>query len=177
MSAASAQHFGVIGGFTSSKTNLKEVNLKNAAAWHAGVAYKHDFGPVFTLQPAITYEAKGAEIQGAKWQTGYVEASVGLQLGIDLAIVRPFGVFEPFLGYQVYGEEFKDGGVKENIMAITNHFEYGFGVGGGVELFNFLQLSVQWFKNFGYLFKEDARAAHANVQNYQGIKVTLGVFF
>ena len=176
VSVASAQEFGVIGGFTSSKTNLREVNTSNVAAWHAGVAYKHDIGPVFTIQPTITYEAKGAKIEGAQWKTGYVETSCGLQLGIDLAVIRPYGVFEPFIGYQVYGQEFKND-AWTSIQEITNHFEYGFGVGGGIEVLNLFQLTVEWFKNFGYLFKEDVRANYGNITNYQGVKVTLGIFF
>ena len=184
--AANAQ-IGIFGGFTSSKTDLKEATSSSISLYHAGVAYKFEIGQVFCIQPGLAYQVKGARLnnidstQGSDWQyrTGYVELSLGLQLGIDLAVVRPFGLFEPFLGYQVTGQEQWDNNNGwGNITQVTNKFEYGFGVGGGVELFDHVQLSVQWFKNLGQLFTESSSTAPTqDVKNYQGIKFTLGLFF
>ncbi len=183
MAMAHAQ-IGIVGGFTSSKTNLKDVDLKAMSLYHAGVAYKFEIGPVFCIQPALVYQAKGAKLQDVKTaedfqlKTGYVELLAGLQVGIDLAVVRPFALFEPFIGYQVTGNEKWDtGDWKGSITGVTNKFEYGFGVGGGVELFDHVQLSVQWFKNLGSLYKSESPIDASQKVNYQGIKFTLGLFF
>lgn len=185
MTMAHAQ-FGVVGGFTSSKTNLKDVELKNLPLWHAGVAYKFEIGPVFCIQPALAYQVKGTKVKNTSGETvtelelktGYVELLAGLQVGIDLAVIRPFALFEPFIGYQVTGNEKWDSSDwKGSITGVTNKFEYGFGVGGGIELFDHVQLSVQWFKNLGNIYKGDPPIEAFKKGNFQGIKVTLGLFF
>jgi len=70
---------------------------------------------------------------------------------------------------------------------VKNNLEWGFGVGGGVEIASHLQISVQWFKNLGMLYNDgkiDGEAAltavkdnYKNIQNYNGIKVSLGILF
>ena len=197
--------FGVIGGFTLSNTKAptwQDVKLQNMSQFHAGVAYRIKMGPFFVLQPELTYEAKGAtvkkvisenDITSLKTQSGYVELGAAAQVGIDLLAVRPFIMAQPFVGYQVYGRENYEAvgidvaAINDYLAQAKNKLEWGFGVGGGVELLNHLQISVQWFMNVGQLFNENALNKDAamsllvsdyrKVQNYQGIKFTLGVFF
>ena len=206
---ANAQ-IGIIGGFTSSKANADLNNLKgelkNVSLYHAGVAYKVELGNFFVLQPQLAYQVKGTtldetikgtdiDINSFQTKTGFVELSLGLQAGVDLMAFRPFALVEPFVGYAVTGtENFADADGKytvdtfsKGINEAKNKLEYGFGVGGGVELLNHVQVSVQWFMNLGKLYDNDklvadpataiASADLKNLSNYQGIKVTVGLFF
>ena len=194
---ANAQ-IGIFGGLTSSNTSVNKDNAKdsfnNASTFHAGIAYKLDLLPFLTLQPALAYQVKGAKMSTVtggdakaddfKLKTGFIEASVGVQLGVDLVAVRPFALVEPFVGYAIKGTEVWDSTSKEATKASLEQFsknmEYGFGLGAGVEFLDHVQLSVQWFKNLGTLGidKANVKAEELkDVKNYQGIKVTLGLFF
>ncbi len=201
--AAYAQ-FGIIGGFTSSSTKLPKgtnwsAEVKNAPLWHAGVAYKIGMGPFFTLQPQLVYQTKGSKVNdGArdfKSQAGFVELELSAQLGLDLLMLRPFIMLEPFIGYDVTPGEILNGSitgitsdeVNKYLRNAKNKFEVGFGVGGGIEVMRHVQVSVQWFMNAGKLFNEDKLAAdtvmkaiatnYKDINNYQGLKVTVGIFF
>ena len=201
--AASANaQFGVIGGFTSSHTNIKGVDwiseAKNANVWHAGIAYKFEIGPFFTIQPALVYQTKGLEVKDnlrtLTSNGGFVELELGAQLGIDLVAVRPYFLLEPFIGYQVYGKDAVEVASVTDINSLNNYvnsaknkLEGGFGVGAGIEIVGHVQLSVQWFMNVGKLYNGDKLAAEAawnaatsgykDINNYQGIKITAGIFF
>ena len=174
--------FGIIAGYNSSATKLKDAanDYKTASLWHAGVAYKIGFGSI-AIQPSLTYTMKGTvafdnvKNSQVEYKTGYVEASVGAQVGIDLLVARPFLVAEPFIGYQVSGNE-------AAVADVTNKLEYGFGIGIGADVLNHLQLRVEWYKNLGALAKDVSTAVDAVKQdvlksNYQGIKITVGFFF
>lgn len=197
--------FGIIGGYTLSNAKAQgwnDVTLKNMSQFHAGVAYRIKMGPFFVLQPELTYEAKGSTIKevisgqdltSLATQSGYVELGLAAQAGIDLLAVRPFIVAQPFVGYQVYGREnYQAAGIEfadinDYLAQAKNKFEWGFGVGGGIDLLNHLQFSVQWFMNIGQLFNENALnkdvekailvSDYKKVQAYQGVKFTLGIFF
>lgn len=194
---ANAQ-IGIFGGFTSSNTTVDKStakdNFNNVSLFHAGVAYKFDVLPFLTLQPGVAYQVKGAKMSKVtsgdaktddfKLKTGFIETSLGIQLGVDLVAIRPFALVEPFLGYAIKGTEVWDSTSKEatktSLKQFSNNLEYGFGLGGGIELLDHVQLSVQWFKNLGTLGvdKADIKAADLkDVKNYQGIKITLGLFF
>lgn len=133
-------------------------------------------------------------------KTGFIELSAGLQVGLDLLVFRPFVLVEPFIGYAVNGTEnfdqlatgFVDGkNTREDVDAlmadVKNKLEYGFGVGGGVHILDHFQLTVQWFMNLGSLYdnnkinaaqiEESVKNSYKDIKNYQGIKVTLGLFF
>ena len=164
--------FGIVGGYTSSTTKLKDAanEAKSASLWHAGVAYKINIGSL-AVQPSLTYNMKGTTIDNVQYKTGYVEASAGLQVGLDLLVARPFLVAEPFLGYQVYqSAELKD---------VTNKLDWGFGLGIGADVLNHVQLRIEWFKNLGALADASKQAAIDALKdtNYQGIKITAGLFF
>ena len=115
---------------------------------------------------------KGTTIDNVQYKSGYVEASAGLQVGLDLLVARPFLVAEPFIGYQVTGNE---AAVKD----VTNKLEWGFGVGVGVDVIKHIQLRVEWFKNLGALANASGEQAVNALKdtNYQGIKITAGIFF
>ena len=199
MTAAHAQ-LGIIGGFTSSNTAINQddvmANLKNVSLYHAGVSYKIESGSILVLEPTLVYQMKGAELtesnsetffESLNTKTGFVELSLGLQAGLDLLAFRPYFVLEPFVGYAVTGSENLDNVDSEALNRVKNKLEYGFGIGGGIELLDHLQVSVQWFKNLGNLYDgekikaEEALAAVGDsfkgVQNYSGIKVSLAIFF
>ena len=169
--------FGIIAGYNSSKTNLKDAasDITTASLWHAGVAYKINIG-VLGSQPSLTYAMKGTKVDNLEYKTGYVEASVGIQLGLDLLVARPFLVAEPFLGYQVYGNE-------QAIKDVTNKLEYGFGIGIVADVLMHLHLRMEWYKNLGNLAGSNATdAGNAALDvlkksNYQGVKITAGFFF
>ena len=167
--------FGIVGGYTSSTTQLKEaVNQAGSAnLWHAGIAYRINIGAL-AVQPSLTYNMKGTTIDNVEYKSGYVEASAGVQLGLDLLVARPFLVAEPFLGYQVTGNE------KMNEMKdAVNKLEWGFGLGIGADVMKHLQLRVEWFKNMGALADANKQQAVDALKdtNYQGIKITAGLFF
>ena len=189
-SKAHAQ-FGVIAGLTSSKVNASEAvgDVKNIALYHAGLTYKFDLGAGFALQPSVIYQVKGANLSNIKdtsseqLKTGYVELPLGIQWGPDLVAFRPYAFVEPFIGYQI--ANFNKGATFSDVGSdVMNKLEYGFGLGGGLEIASHVQLSIQWFKNMGKLINDDrARSGEEwwndvkDVQNFKGIKFSLAILF
>ena len=207
LATASVAHaqFGIIGGFTSSKTSIDTKNIsenfKGVSLFHAGIAYKVKLPLSFAIQPALTYEMKGANLEQVKsineglsslsTKAGYIQLGAGIQWGIDLLVARPFLLVQPFFGYQVTGSEklnvLNSSGEEYNNFFKTakNKLEYGFELGGGVEVVKHIQVSVVWFKNLGYLYDGDkitdvgaaVIGAYKDTKNYSGIKVSVGIFF
>lgn len=192
MTAANAQ-IGIVGGWTTAKTpsTIGGFSPTNGNLFHAGLAYKFELGPFFALQPALVYQGKAAFVDVTApggsasplySRSNFLELELGLQVGIDLLALRPFFLFEPFIGYDLGSRNIFNGNLEKTLNDARNKFEYGFGVGGGIELVNHIQLSVQWFMNIGKLYDSNKLAASAfsqfgNLKNYQGVKVTLGLFF
>lgn len=215
VSAAMAHaQLGIVGGVTVSGTELdtKDImnNAKNVNLYHVGVAYKSDLGMGFALQPALTYQMKGANLQETldaggtstvvseiNTKTGYAELSLGIQFGVDLLAFRPYLFAEPFVGYQVTGnEDYKNAATdllydedqrNAAIQEAKNKLEYGFGVGIGVDVLEHLQLSLQYFMNLGALYTDGnidgntmwntVKNSYQDMNNYQGVKVSLALFF
>lgn len=217
--AASANaQFGIVGGFTSSSTSVDTkdamANLKGVSLYHVGVAYRWEIGSFFAVQPQLAYQMKGANLyqtitdnsyqdasRSFQSSTGFLELSAGLQAGVDLVAIRPYFLFEPFIGYAVYkGQENYDvigSGIVNGtithedidaaVLNVKNGLEYGFGVGAGLMVLDHIQFSVQWFMNLGNLYNsaqidaaqiaENVKTYYKDIKNYQGLKLTLGIFF
>ena len=188
MAARAHAQFGIVGGITSSKTELTTAeDVKSMSLYHAGVTYKVDLGAGFAIQPSVLYQVKGASLgelnssssEDFKVKTGFVELPLGLQWGPDLLAFRPFVMAEPFIGYKVGSYDRGDETVEELFERSKNDFEYGFSVGGGVELAGNIQLSVQWFNNMGSMVSDDTSSASFSdkVKNFKGIKFSLAILF
>lgn len=188
LTAANAQ-FGIFGGWTTAKTpsDIADLKPQNGNMFHAGVAYKIELGPVFTLQPALVYQGKTTFVNEAQTAASlytrgnFLELEVGAQVGIDLLALRPYFLFEPFIGYDLGSVNLVNGDVKTALNDARNKLEYGFGVGGGIELLNHIQISVQWFMNIGNLYNGNKLSVEyeelKNLKNFQGVKISLGLFF
>ena len=186
LTAANAQ-FGIIGGWTTAKapSTVGDLLPKNASLFHAGVAYKFEIGPFFALQPALVYQGKATYVnqQSSLYsRSNFLELELGTQVGIDLLALRPYFLFEPFIGVDLGALNKLNGEVSQVLNDAKKKFEYGFGVGAGIELVSHIQISVQWFMNIGNLYDGNKLAntnlsSLTNLRNYQGVKVTLGLFF
>ena len=180
---------GIVAGITSSKTDMSTTaEVKDIALYHAGLLCKFDLGAGFALQPGVLYQVKGANLgslntatsEDFKLKTGYVEVPMGIQWGPDLMAFRPYVFAEPFVGYQITSSDKGTADLTEWSRQAKNKVEYGFGVGGGLEIASHLQLSVQWFKNLGSMFGEediDMVNKVKDVKNFQGIKVSFAILF
>ena len=178
-----------MGGITSSKTELTTAeDVKSMSLYHAGVTYKVDLGAGFAIQPSVLYQVKGASLgelnssssEDFKVKTGYVEVPVGFQWGPDLMVFRPFVMAEPFIGYQVTSSDRGADSVEGWTEQAKNKFEYGFGVGGGLEIAGNIQLSVQWFNNMGSMVRDESASSGSfseKVKNFKGIKFSVAILF
>jgi hypothetical protein len=191
MASKAHAQFGVVAGLTSSKVNFTEAvdDVKNIILYHAGLTYKFDLGAGFAVQPSAIYQVKGANLSnikdttGDQLKTGYVELPLNIQWGPDLMAFRPYVFAEPFIGYQI--ANFNKGATFSDVGSdVMNKLEYGFGLGGGLEIARHVQLSVQWFKNLGKVINDDqAKSMGAfwnevkDVENYKGIKFSLAILF
>jgi len=210
-SIAHAQ-FGIVGGFTSSSTKVNtqdwKANLENISLYHVGLTYKMDLGMGLAIQPALTYEVKGASADfylGADKDTavaentidtksGYAEFGLDLQWGPDLMIARPFIFASPFVGYMLTQEETNNltavqsvdqEQMNEAVENAKNKLEYGFGIGAGLDILQFVQLKGQFYMNLGNLYDEGkidgkvmteaVKNSYKDISNYSGFKVSLSI--
>lgn len=183
--------FGIVGGLNFSNAKFENASqfadaAKNATLWHAGVAWKMKLPLGFAIQPELTYQVKGVKIadvpnssiENYNYKNGYIELGAGVQWGPDLIIARPYLFAQPFIGYMVNPDQ-----TIKNMQDVTNKLEYGIGLGGGVELFKHIQVSVQWFKNLGKLVNGNVSSTDQlvnevkDLKSYQGVRLSLGIFF
>ncbi len=198
---ASAQSFlsprvGVIGGFTSSSTSIKEVDNKSVSLYHVGLTAELPLFGGLAIQPSVLYQVKG--LSADKWgsssvsetvgsfetKVGYLEVPVQIQWGPDLLAFRPYVFAEPFVGYRL-GQNTK-GVFADGLKDSLKKFEYGLGLGGGLEVWK-LQLSVKYFWNFGDIYdkggnlvdssKDALRDAVNKGNNFNGIMASVAIFF
>lgn len=189
MAAQAHAQFGFVAGLTSSSTDMKtSEDVKAISLYHAGVTYKFDLGLGFAVQPSLLYQVKGTKIGEInestqmgefKVKTGFVELPVSLQWGPDLLAFRPYVFAEPFIGYGVTSSDSGAGSFDDWAAQAKNKFEYGFGVGAGLEIASHVQLSVQYFNNMGTLFGDKSAdySFAEQVKNFKGIKFSLGILF
>ena len=186
LAAGAHAQFGFLVGLTSS--SVKMASSDAISLYHAGLTYKINLPSGFAIQPAVLYQVKGANVgqldtatdEDFKVKTGVVEVPLGLQWGPHLAAFRPFVFAEPFFGYRVSSTDRGNDSFRDWANQAKNKFEYGFGLGAGLEISDHLQLSVQWFNNLGTMFSKPAEAGTESlgrVKNFEGIKFSLAILF
>jgi len=186
LAAGAHAQFGFLVGLTSS--SVKMASSDAISLYHAGLTYKIDLPSGFAIQPAVLYQVKGANVgqlgtatdEDFKVKTGFVEVPLGLQWGPHLAAFRPYVFAEPFFGYRVSSTDRGNETFRDWASQAKNKFEYGFGLGAGLEISDHLQLSVQWFNNLGAMFSKPAESGTESlgkVKNFEGIKFSLAILF
>ena len=201
---ASAQRYnsarvGLMGGFTSSSTSIKNMDSKSVSLYHVGLTAEIPLLGGFAIQPGLLYQVKGmsadkfnsssiSESLGSfETKVGYLEVPVQVQWGLDLLAFRPYVLAEPFVGFRL-GQSTK-GEVADKLKDNLKKVEYGLGVGAGVDVWR-LQLSVKYFWNFGKIYDKDGnvgpigdtvkdavKAAVNNGNNFNGVMVSAAFFF
>ena len=185
---ASAEGFGLVGGYTSSSMKMKEVSLKSSAGVHAGFAYNLPLVAGFSLQPELIYNVKGFNWEDfnegdgtdalKKMKFGFVELPVQLQWGPDLLLLRPYLLAEPFVGYAVTGKKvINSENAKFDFKNMKDRFEYGVGVGAGLELYNSIQLSFKYFWNFEDAARWSDVTDKVKTGSFNGLVFSLALFF
>ena len=172
--SASAQ-VGIIGGLTSTHTDLKGAwaDKGNLNMYHAGILARMSLVKGFLyLQPALIYNVKGANLQelsaasaeSFQLKTGYLELPVQLQAGFSLGkALRLYGLAEPFAGLALNSDMFDGDQRKESMQNLKTRWEWGVGLGAGVELFEHVQVSLKYFWNFGNPYNSDIQFDGNNV--------------
>ena len=186
---ANAQ-FGFVFGLTSSSIKMSQEDA--ISLYHAGFTAKIPLGSGFAIQPSLLYQVKGANVgqldtasdEDFKVKTGFVELPLGIQWGPQLAAFRPFVFAEPFIGYRVSSTDKGNATFQDWASQAKNKFEYGFGLGAGVDIADHIQLSAQWFNNLGTMFagssegsSEGSAESLGRVKNFEGIKFSLAILF
>ena len=185
---ASAQGFGVTAGMNFNAAKIADVRTDAKAGWNVGVTYGLDLPLGFSLQPSLVFIQKNADYSPADALTAVQKVSslnlpVSVQWGPDLIVARPFLDVTPYLGYSL-SNKFKGGveTVGNHDVSLDNAFEYGVGVGAGVNVWK-LQAIVRYNWNFGTLGRlsdfKDIQIGDFKTENeaFGGISVSLAFFF
>lgn len=188
ISVSSFAQFGIVAGLTSSSSKIEDayLNYKNINQFHAGITYKIGIGNVLAIQPSLIYNMKGTSIGeidsvsklNLQFKTGYIELPVQLQVGFGLGdLARIYGIAEPFVGFAVSNKVKVDGQLEDTWENVKNKFEYGVGLGAGVELFKHLQVSVRYFWNLGNVYGWEEVKQTVGKGNCNGISASVAFLF
>lgn len=185
---ASARGFGVTAGLNFNTANVKEVQLDAKAGFSAGFTYLLELPLGLSVQPSLVYTQKTADFSTignieAMQKVGSVNLPVSVQWGPDLIIARPFLDVTPYVGYSLSNK--LEGGLKgvvEGTTSLENKFEYGVGVGAGLNLWK-LQAIVRYNWNFGTLgdFSDFTNLGVGDFktenETFGGVTVSVAYFF
>ena len=168
--------------------NLKEFSSRLATRYHAGLTYRFDLPAGFAIQPSVLYHVKGADFKAdakeLRFDVGYIEVPVSIQWGPDLLLFRPFLDVTPFVGIGVNNavayKDAKDGVGKANDWEDFSRWEYGIGLGVGLDIWRF-QLIGRYNWNLGNLARLGSEGTAINKvlsqSNFSGVTVSLAFFF
>ncbi len=152
--------FGIKGGVNfNSMSDLKVEDFKasfnNRTGFNAGVLVQAKIpGIGLSFQPELLYTSKGGTMNGSSlmndemvnMRMDYLQLPVNIQWGIDLLLFRPYIEVSPYVAYAV--GKFND--IKNMEWDNFNRFDYGIGVGIGVEIWKF-QISGRYSWSLGKL--------------------------
>ncbi|MBR2127855.1 MAG: outer membrane beta-barrel protein [Bacteroidales bacterium] len=166
-----AGNFGVFGGANFHTSNVKEVGKQTLTQWHAGIVYKFDLPLGFQIHPTLMYNVKAATTQAAPldFSVGYIEFMPSVQWGADLILFRPYIEVSPFVGYGLNGW-----GDLASIWKSADRFEYGVGLGGGLQIWRF-QVAARYNFTFADLSRVDLETFRN--ADFNGVSVSLTYFF
>ena len=126
--------------------------FKNFTGYHVGVGYRTGTWSGLRFQPELLYNVRGTRVDDVtRWTMGYLEMPLNLQWGLDLIVMRPFIQVAPCIGYDFMNNTTSTpaGNALGTVTTEANRLEYGLSVGGGLDVLNSFQISVNYNWNFG----------------------------
>lgn len=182
--------FGIKGGMNfNTMSDMKPtegglINVKARTGYHFGVMYKAKLPLGFALQPELLYINKNSRMEFGEHNSKdylsqdarlhYFQLPVGVQWGIDLVLFRPYLQFTPYIGYAI-----SKGGIYDNVSWDNlNRFEYGFGLGAGIEVWK-IQLSGRYSWDLGKVsdFKWPKLNKEVKREKNRGFELSIGFLF
>lgn len=189
--------YGIKGGINFTSFSYFEVgNISEAVnsytGFNAGAVVKFKLPYGFAIQPELNYVSKGARFTGdakVHLKTDYVELPVNVQYGLDLIMLRPYIAVTPYIGYAVRKDLTIGGASYKETFGWDhyNRFEYGIGIGGGIEFWKF-QVSARYNWNIGNFthFKTENIITDTvtenviktiNKGNFRGLEISIAFLF
>ena len=190
---ASAQvKFGIKAGINFTSVNdIKfddyKATLHSKTGYQAGLLMQVRLPLGFAIQPELRYASKGVSssdsfpvIGKPEFKMDYLELPVALQWGINLVLFRPYIEAVPYIGYALYkGDMLSD--INWNDL---NRFNYGVGLGIGVEIWKF-QVSGRYNWSFGDIggvtSSDDVidaiKSDMLNESQFRGVELSLAFLF
>jgi len=151
--------------------------------FNVGVGYQTGSWNGLKLQPELLYNICGTTVDDATaWSMGYLRGTAGLQWGIDFVVFRPFLQVTPYVGYDFSSKVIGDTEVGRRMLDFSNNankLAYGVGLGGGIDIFNRIQLAVSYDWNFGYVANVEEYAAQLKGitrKNATCLQLSLAIF-
>lgn len=186
--AANAQSgFGIKAGLNFNsmsdiKTNNYQSTIDGKTGYHVGILYKMKLPLGLAIQPELLYTSKKSKIETAtngqfNASLQYLQLPVNIQWGVDLVMFRPFVQVSPYIGYAVAkGSKFKD-----FEWSNFNKFEYGIGLGAGLEIWKF-QFSGRYCWDLGKVGDFDKNDVPDQLKNldkaqHKGFELSLAYIF
>ena len=139
----------------------------------------------FSIQPSLIYQVKGAKTEvltiDSEIKVGYLELPVSFQWGPDLLLFRPFVDVSPFVGYGLNTSNWSElTGEVKNAWDYGNRWEYGIGLGGGLEIWK-LQVVARYNWDFAPFVKPEAFAQFGQAvkesMKFGGVTLSLALLF
>lgn len=173
--------FGVKGGIT--YNSISDIDLKDAelsfskkTGFNAGVLYRVKLPMGFALQPELLYIQKGSAVSYASsesydFKMHYMQLPINVQWGIDLMLFRPFLMVSPYIGYIVG----KGGEYDLLKWDDVNRFEYGLGLGAGIDIWRF-QLTGRYCWDLGKVIDFKDIGFNISGKN-KGFELSLALIF
>lgn len=182
--------FGIKGGMNfNTMSDMKPtdgglINVKARTGYHFGVMYKAKFPLGFALQPELLYINKNSRMEFGEQNSKdylsqdaklhYFQLPVGVQWGVDLVLFRPYLQFTPYIGYAI-----SKGGIYNKVSwDDLNRFEYGFGLGAGIEVWK-IQLSGRYSWDLGKVsnFEWPKLRKEVKREKNRGFELSIGFLF
>ena len=157
--------------------------FKNFTGYHVGVGYRTGTWSGLRFQPELLYNVRGTRVDDAtRWSMGYLEMPLNVQWGLDLIVMRPFIQVAPCIGYDFLNNtsETAAGHALGTVTTDANRLEYGLSVGGGLDILNSFQISVNYNWNFGPVANLDAyqdKVVGIERKNARCLQISLAYIF
>lgn len=188
--SASAKGFGVTAGMNFNTSKFGDIDVKAKTGWSAGITYGVDLPLGFSIQPALVYQQKGANLtNGSSQSMDFIELPVSVQWGPDLLVLRPFIDVTPYIGYALsnkFTTDIRFVEIERDSWKGKQRFEYGLGIGAGVDVWKF-RVIARYNWNFGSLYNVDnwedivdqlnLKDLNEKNPNFGGVSLSLAFFF